>query len=83
MPIYEYECLNCGRQCEVVQKFSDEPLETCPSCGGHMHKMISRSSFILKGTGWYASGYSSAGGGTGKDKAAHKAGSEVHAGSKN
>ncbi len=61
MPIYEYECLSCGRQCEVIQKFSDEPLNCCPECGGHMHKLISQSSFILKGTGWYATDYASSG----------------------
>jgi putative FmdB family regulatory protein len=61
MPIYEYECLSCGRQCEVIQKFSDEPLNCCPECGGHMHKLVSQSSFILKGTGWYATGYASSG----------------------
>jgi len=59
MPIYEYECMNCGKQCEVIQKFNDEPLSTCPSCGGHMHKLISQTSFILKGTGWYVTDYAS------------------------
>ena len=59
MPIYEYECLSCGKQCEVIQKFDDEPLSSCPDCGGHMHKLISRNSFILKGTGWYVTDYAS------------------------
>jgi putative FmdB family regulatory protein len=59
MPIYEYECMNCGKQCEVFQKFNDEPLSSCPDCGGHMHKLISHSSFILKGTGWYVTDYAS------------------------
>jgi putative FmdB family regulatory protein len=59
MPIYEYECMNCGKQCEVIQKFNDEPLSTCPECGGHMHKLISQTSFILKGTGWYVTDYAS------------------------
>lgn len=57
MPIYEYECLNCGKQLEVMQKFSDKPLRRCPACGGRVHKLISRTSFILKGTGWYATDY--------------------------
>lgn len=57
MPIYEYECENCGKQCEVIQKFNDEPLSSCPDCGGRMHKLISHTSFILKGTGWYATDY--------------------------
>lgn len=59
MPVYEYECLSCGKQCEVIQKFSDEPLSSCPDCGGHMHKLISPVSFILKGTGWYVTDYAS------------------------
>jgi putative FmdB family regulatory protein len=57
MPIYEYECLSCGKRCEVIQKFNDEPLSSCPDCGGHMHKLISHSSFVLKGTGWYVTDY--------------------------
>jgi len=59
MPIYEYECLACGKHSEVCQKINDEPLETCVDCGGHMHKMVSRTSFILKGTGWYVTDYAS------------------------
>jgi putative FmdB family regulatory protein len=59
MPIYEYECDNCGKQCEVIQKFSDEPLRICPECGGQMHKLISQTSFILKGNGWYVTDYAS------------------------
>jgi putative FmdB family regulatory protein len=57
MPIYEYECLSCGKQCEVIQKFNDEPLNSCPDCGGAMHKLISQTSFVLKGTGWYVTDY--------------------------
>jgi putative FmdB family regulatory protein len=61
MPIYEYECPNCGKQYEIFQKFSDEPLSRCPECGGRVHKLISRTSFILKGTGWYVTDYASPG----------------------
>ncbi|OGW37265.1 MAG: hypothetical protein A2Y97_02110 [Nitrospirae bacterium RBG_13_39_12] len=57
MPIYEYECLNCGKQCELIQKFDEEPLSVCSDCGGHMHKLISHTSFILKGSGWYVTDY--------------------------
>jgi putative FmdB family regulatory protein len=60
MPIYEYECEDCGKQCELIQKFDDEPLTVCPVCGGHLHKLISQTSFILKGTGWYVTDYASA-----------------------
>ncbi|RMG67151.1 MAG: zinc ribbon domain-containing protein [Nitrospirae bacterium] len=57
MPIYEYLCQKCNKELEVVQKFSDEPLTTCPECGGELKKLISASSFILKGTGWYLTDY--------------------------
>ncbi|QTA92778.1 FmdB family zinc ribbon protein [Desulfonema magnum] len=57
MPIYEYECTECGRIEEVIQKFSDMPLTTCKHCSGRLHKLISQSSFHLKGTGWYVTDY--------------------------
>lgn len=57
MPIYEYECTKCGRIEEVWQKFSDKPLEDCKYCSGRLHKLISQSTFHLKGTGWYATDY--------------------------
>ncbi|MBI4683902.1 MAG: zinc ribbon domain-containing protein [Nitrospirae bacterium] len=66
MPIYEYECLNCGDVQETVQKFNDAPLTTCKKCGGNLKKMISNSSFVLKGTGWYKTDYASKPSGTGK-----------------
>lgn len=61
MPIYEYGCDTCEARIEVMQKFSDPPLERCESCGGHLRKLVSNTSFVLKGSGWYADGYSSAG----------------------
>jgi putative FmdB family regulatory protein len=57
MPIYEYECTKCGRIEEAWQKFSDKPLEACSYCSGKLHKLISQSTFHLKGTGWYATDY--------------------------
>jgi len=60
MPIYEYECLDCGEKLEVMQKFNDRPLKTCSQCGGRLHKLISQSSFILKGNGWYVTDYARA-----------------------
>jgi putative FmdB family regulatory protein len=57
MPIYEYECSKCGRLDEVIQKFSDKPLTKCKYCSGKLHKLISHSSFHLKGTGWYITDY--------------------------
>lgn len=57
MPIYEYECMQCGKIDEVIQKFSDKPLKKCKHCSGQLHKLISHSSFHLKGTGWYVTDY--------------------------
>lgn len=57
MPIYEYECTNCGTVTEAWQKFSDKPLKTCKHCSGKLHKIISQSTFHLKGTGWYVTDY--------------------------
>lgn len=57
MPIYEYECSKCGEIEEVIQSFSDKPLKTCRHCRGKLHKLISQSSFHLKGTGWYVTDY--------------------------
>ncbi len=57
MPIYEYECQACGETSEAIQKFSDAPLTTCGRCGGALKKLVSQSSFHLKGTGWYVTDY--------------------------
>src|SRR4051812_36055878 len=57
MPIYEYECQGCGLTVEAIQKFSDPPLTHCEACGGPLTKLISRTSFQLKGSGWYATDY--------------------------
>lgn len=57
MPIYEYQCSQCGETTEVLQSFSDGPLETCSACGGHMEKLMSMNSFQLKGNGWYVTDY--------------------------
>jgi putative FmdB family regulatory protein len=57
MPIYEYECKKCGRIREAWQTFSEKPLKTCEQCSGRLHKLISQSTFHLKGTGWYVTDY--------------------------
>jgi putative FmdB family regulatory protein len=58
MPMYEYQCTGCGCKFELRQKFSDEPVKTCPKCNGSVQKLISQTSFTLKGSGWYNQGYS-------------------------
>ena len=57
MPIYEYECTQCGEIEEVFQKFSDKPLKKCRHCSGKLQKLISQSTFHLKGSGWYVTDY--------------------------
>ena len=56
MPIYEYGCENCGTF-EVTQRITDKPLRRCPTCKGKVGKLISSTSFQLKGSGWYVTDY--------------------------
>ncbi|MBF0558931.1 MAG: zinc ribbon domain-containing protein [Nitrospirae bacterium] len=72
MPIYEYECIKCGLTTEAMQKFSDAPLTTCAECGGQLKKLISNSSFVLKGTGWYKTDYASQSSTNERKRAANK-----------
>ena len=58
MPLYEYECSDCGERFEVIQKFSDKPVKTCRKCGGKkVERLISSSAIQFKGTGWYVTDY--------------------------
>ena len=57
MPIYEYKCQKCGKQFEALQGINDPDLKSCKFCRGKVHKMISMTSFALKGSGWYATDY--------------------------
>ncbi len=57
MPLYEYVCEDCGYRFEVIQRFSDKPLEVCPKCGGKLRKVFSPPAIHFKGTGWYATDY--------------------------
>ncbi len=54
MPIYEYQCKDCGHRLEALQKISDAPLQDCPACAtAGLDRLVSASSFRLKGGGWY------------------------------
>ena len=58
MPLYEYECESCGTRFEKIQKFSDAPIEVCPTCGkGPVKKLISSPAIQFKGSGWYVTDY--------------------------
>ncbi len=53
MPTYEYRCTECGKTFETVQKFTDDPIETCPSCGGRVKKLFGNVGIVFKGNGFY------------------------------
>ena len=62
MPLYEYECDACGRRFEVIQKFSDPPVEVCKECGkGPVRKLLSSPAIQFKGSGWYITDYAQKG----------------------
>ncbi|GAB4257364.1 MULTISPECIES: FmdB family zinc ribbon protein [Deferrisoma] len=69
MPIYEYRCDRCNDEFEVTQKITDAPLTECPRCQGPVHKLISQSSFVLKGSGWYLTDYARKNGKSSEKKA--------------
>ena len=77
MPIYEYVCEKCGAQIEVMQKITDEPLKKCQHCRGKLEKIFSRTSFQLKGSGWYMTDYSKKSGSGSTAKSKEKNGSSV------
>jgi putative FmdB family regulatory protein len=81
MPIYEYRCEACSEQLETMHGINDDALKTCPACGeDQLKRLISSTSFVLKGTGWYQSDYGtkapsdSSGGDSGGDSSDSSAG---------
>ena len=61
MPLFEYECRDCGAVFEVLQNRSDDPPDACESCGApHVTRIMSQSAFHLKGSGWYKTDYAAA-----------------------
>lgn len=70
MPLYEYQCDACAHRFEVIQKFSDAPVEVCPKCGGTVKKLLSSPAIQFKGTGWYITDYAR----KGSDSATTKSG---------
>ena len=77
MPIYEYKCLKCGKVFEAIEKLTEKSSTRCKFCKGSVERLISNSSFQLKGTGWYKTDYAPKSGGSEKssesgDKSAEK-----------
>lgn len=64
MPLYEYECLKCGKRMEILQRMDEAPLAACPECGGEVKKLFSAPAFQFKGSGWYVTDYAGKKGGT-------------------
>src|SRR5439155_3067403 len=58
-PVYEYQCKACGRDFDYQQRMSDPDKTVCEACGGELERLISRTAFALKGSGWYKDLYSS------------------------
>jgi putative FmdB family regulatory protein len=73
MPIYEYECGACGRY-EVMQKITEPALKRCEKCGKPVRKLMSQSSFALKGGGWYKDLYGSSSNGKANGKSTESSG---------
>lgn len=83
MPLYEYECLECGKKTELLQRFADAPLAACPHCGGGVRKLLSAPAFQFKGSGFYITDYAAKKGGSeGKSEGSSEAKSEAKSESK-
>jgi putative FmdB family regulatory protein len=76
MPIYEYQCSKCGHL-EIFQRITEKPLLRCPTCQGKVTKLISQSSFHLKGSGWYMTDYARKGGSETKSASDKKGSSDT------
>jgi putative FmdB family regulatory protein len=71
MPLYEYQCEKCAHRFEVIQKFSDAPVDVCPKCGGPVVKLLSSPAIQFKGSGWYITDYARQGSKDSKDSKDH------------
>jgi putative FmdB family regulatory protein len=81
MPLYEYQCENCGDVFEIIQKFADAPLTVHEKCGGAVHRLLSAPALMFKGSGWYVNDYAkgannASNGSSKKSEASEHSGSE-------
>lgn len=72
MPLYEYQCLSCGKKTELLQRMDDAPLAACPQCGGEVKKLFSAPAVQFKGSGWYVTDYAGKKGGGSSSKSESK-----------
>ena len=72
MPLYEYQCLSCGKKTELLQRMDDAPLAACPQCGGEVKKLFSAPAVQFKGSGWYVTDYAGKKGGGSSSKTESK-----------
>jgi putative FmdB family regulatory protein len=77
MPLYEYQCDQCAHRFEVIQKYSDAPIDVCPKCGGPVKKLLSSPAIQFKGTGWYITDYARSGKSDGGSTASSETKSET------
>jgi putative FmdB family regulatory protein len=82
MPLYEYKCERCQTVFEVIQKFSDSPLEVHEGCGGRVERLLSSPALRFKGSGWYITDYGKSGNGNSNGNGSKKASSETKSESK-
>ncbi len=84
MPMYEYECENCGTRFDRIQSINDEPVRQCPECAGAVHKVFHAAGLIFKGSGWYItdSRKATSGAVTGETKPASGDGAPAESGAK-
>lgn len=75
MPLYEYQCQECGEKMEVIQRFDDAPYTICASCGGSLKKLISSPAIQFKGSGFYLTDYGKSGGSATKTPASSESSS--------
>jgi putative FmdB family regulatory protein len=80
VPLYEYQCLKCGRKTEKIEKVAGPHLKKCPHCGGKVEQLLAAPAIQFKGSGWYVTDYagknssSASDGGTEKSAAGDKEG---------
>jgi putative FmdB family regulatory protein len=72
LPLYEYRCTSCGYSFEKIQKFSEEPLKSCPKCEGVLIRPVTAPALRFEGAGWYVNDYAGKGGAKAGEAAADK-----------